>query len=391
MTVTPLELENDFGVTRERGFLPESPLSMLSAHFDPLERALKQLPGLLAAGKWGPTLETIPFLNIKKLQEHEYERFHMLLAYAVSAYVWEHWQKGVARDHIPAHIAVPFVQVSRLIGREPILSYVGYAQNNYYLLDPDGPIELGNIALMQHFLGGLDEEWFTVVHIEIEAHAGRAIYAAVRAQEAAMCGDSDQCRHELEAFAHAFSKMNAAFARMPEKCDPYIYFERVRIFIQGWFNQKALPNGVWYDGVEEYAGKPQKYRGETGAQSSFMPLFDAIFGVKHEPSVLSEHLTQVRRYMPVKHRALIETIEARPDIHSFVLEHPSLITAFNQCIDEVLKFRDVHRDYADKYIRYQSGSPGAHIQSTEIGTGGTSIFDSLAKHWQETADAKIPF
>ena len=37
------------------------------------------------------------------------------------------------------------------------------------------PIELGNIALLQNFLGGMDEEWFILVHVDIEARAGSAL------------------------------------------------------------------------------------------------------------------------------------------------------------------------------------------------------------------------
>src|SRR2546427_4821666 len=35
-----------------------------------------------------------------------------------------------------------------------------YALDNWRRLDPTSPIELGNITLLQNFLGGLDEEWF---------------------------------------------------------------------------------------------------------------------------------------------------------------------------------------------------------------------------------------
>ena len=39
-------------------------------------------------------------------------------------------------------------------------------------LDKTKPIQLDNIVLLQNFLGGLDEEWFVVVHIQIEREAG---------------------------------------------------------------------------------------------------------------------------------------------------------------------------------------------------------------------------
>ena len=59
--------------------------------------------------------------------------------------------------------------------------------------------------------------------------------------------------------------MMVTLRRMPEFCDPYIYYHRVRPYIHGWKNNPAVPNGVIYDGVEFYHGKPMQFRGETGA------------------------------------------------------------------------------------------------------------------------------
>lgn len=38
-------------------------------------------------------------------------------------------------------------------------------------------VALGNICCVNNFLGGLDEEWFRLVHVEIEAKAARAVSA----------------------------------------------------------------------------------------------------------------------------------------------------------------------------------------------------------------------
>ena len=70
--------------------------------------------------------------------------------------------------------------------------------------------------------------------------------------------------------------------RMPEKCDPFIYYNRVRPYIFGWKNNPTTPEGVVYEGVEEYENTPQIFRGETGAQSSIVPMLDALLGVTKE-------------------------------------------------------------------------------------------------------------
>ena len=87
--------------------------------------------------------------------------------------------------------------------------------------------------------------------------------------------------------------MLATLRRMPERCDPYVYFTRVRPFIHGWKNHPALPQGLRYEGVAELDG-PQQLRGETGAQSTIVPVLDALLGVSHAPDPLREYLDEMR-------------------------------------------------------------------------------------------------
>ena len=49
-------------------------------------------------------------------------------------------------------------------------------------LDVSKPIELGNIVCLNNFLGGVDEEWFRLVHVEIEAKAGPALASILPGQ-----------------------------------------------------------------------------------------------------------------------------------------------------------------------------------------------------------------
>ena len=83
----------------------------------------------------------------------------------------------------------------------------------------------------------------------------------------------------LQNVKQAWQNINKTMNRMPEGCDPYIYYHRVRPYIHGWKNNQALPQGLIYEGVEAYGGKPQQFRGETGAQSAIVPTMDALFNI----------------------------------------------------------------------------------------------------------------
>ena len=108
----------------------------------------------------------------------------------------------------------------------------------------------------------MDEDWFIMIHIAIE-HEAKEILNNLKIYYL----DKNEDQSYLENALVSIKKINQIMNRMPEKCDPFIYYNRVRPYIFGWKNNPATPNGVIYEGVEEYGGKPQLFRGETGAQS----------------------------------------------------------------------------------------------------------------------------
>ena len=147
---------------------------------------------------------------------------------------------------------------------------------------------------------------------------------------------------------------------MPEKCDPFIYYNRVRPYIFGWKNNPATPNGVIYEGVEEYGGTPQLFRGETGAQSSIVPALDALLGVIHSNDPLKEYLDEMRLYMPKEHRNLLNDLDQWSENNrSKSIREDSSVELADEIIKEVHAFRNKHLEYARIYIclLYTSPSP----------------------------------
>ena len=96
--------------------------------------------------------------------------------------------------------------MSQRLGRPPVLSYASYALDNWRRLDPSGPIALGNIVLLQNFLGGLDEEWFILVHVDIEAKAAPALASTIQAQEAVSQDQPHSLAQQLATIASATHK-----------------------------------------------------------------------------------------------------------------------------------------------------------------------------------------
>ena len=163
--------------------------------------------------------------------------------------------------------------------------------DNWGRLDAGGPIDLSNIYMIQHFLAGQDEAWFVLIHVAIEATAGRMLALMPDVIEAVAQDDKDRAQTLLEEMATVWGEINAIFDRMPERCDPYVYFERVRPYIHGWRDNPALPNGIIYEATR-YGSEAQAFRGQTGSQSSIVPAMDALFGIGHAADPVSyTHLT----------------------------------------------------------------------------------------------------
>lgn len=388
-TRTPANL-TAFDVSPERGFLPDpDPSIALPDGFAPWEEVARDLPKLLLAGRIRETIEALPSLSVDALREEaSLRRAMVILSYLGHAYVWG---EASSADRIPAVIAVPWYRVAGRLGRHPVLSYASYALDNWRRLDPADPVELGNIAIVQNFLGGGDEDWFIAVHVEIEAKAGTVLRAIGPAIAAAERGDAKALTARLEDIGAGLEAMVGVLRRMPEHCDPYIYFTRVRPYLHGWQDNPVLPEGVVYEGVEEFGGRPQRFRGETGAQSSIVPALDAVLGIGHAEDPLSRYLVEMRDYMPPGHRAFVAAIENSAPLRSKVLEEAQgdtgLRQAYNHCVDRLGRFRSTHLEFADGYIHRQaqarSGNP------TAVGTGGTPFMDYLRKHRDETLAHRI--
>jgi indoleamine 2,3-dioxygenase len=386
--MTALDDLKAFDLSEERGFLPaHDPATELPRAWAAWDEVARDLPKLLLSGGIRRRLRALPLLPDETLPAGAPLRRGMVaLSYLGHAYVWGEPDPA---DHLPASIAVPWAGLAARLGRPPVLSYASYALDNWRLLDRRGPLELGNLAIVQNFLGGADEDWFILVHVEIEARAARVLRALGPASAAAGRGDARALAERLGEIAAGIESLCATLQRMPEHCDPYVYYHRVRPYIHGWKNHPLLPHGVVYEGVARFGGRPQLFRGETGAQSGIVPALDAALGVAHADDPLRSYLLEMRDYMPPRHRAFVEAAEAAPGIRAAVRESGSreLVELYDECLRWLESFRSTHLDYAARYIYRQSQSDAAN--PTAVGTGGTPFMPYLKKHRDETAATRV--
>ena len=355
-----------------------------------LEHIASELPKLLLTGKVQTTIDGLsknalsikPLLKTNNIQEINLSMVH--LSFIAHAYIWGGKKPSKL---LPEVVAKPWVEVSNILGRPPILSYASYCLDNWYRIDKKQEISLENVALITNFLGGVDEDWFVTIHVCIEHAAKDAIAAAYEISKLKSNKDN-KLDDGLRRIIISLREVNSIFSRMPEKCDPYVYYHRVRPFIFGTKDNPDLKKGLIYE--NQFKNKPQFFRGETGAQSSIMPFLDGALGIYHTKDHLRHYLNEMRDYMPPEHRKMIEEVESISSAKELIDSSKSLKIKYNKCLEEIRRFRALHLEFAASYIHKQSQikNPFGTGGSTIKGTGGTPFMKYLKKHRDETEKQK---
>ena len=367
---------SEYGVSHQRGFLPEyDPLERLPDEYRPINAIASTMPTLLGTGQRRDKLDELPIIDLSGvITDQELECAMRGYSFFTSAYVYATGEETA--DNIPEGVAVPLCYLAKRLGRQPILSYQSYGPQNWQLIDKNGPIEIGNIEVLQNFLGVKDEIGFIIDHVEIEANAGPALCNASTAQNMAFKNTEEGLYNALQAIASSLEKMFASLEQMPSLCDPDVYYLKVRPYLHAF-------TGIVYEGVEEYGGKPQHLVGETGAQSVIVPCFYALLGINFKEDPLIRHLNGMRKYMPAKHREFVEALEKnKPLVRDWVIRNktsnPNCAVAYDKCLYFLWKFLNLHFGYADRYIHQQTQTNSSN--QTALGTGDTEFMIYLKKH-----------
>jgi indoleamine 2,3-dioxygenase len=301
------------------------------------------------------------------------------------------------------------------------------------LFDGEPTDSLDNLATQMTFTGSLDESWFYLVSVAIEARAGPIIPMMIEAIAAARRHDSTTVAKCLQLFAERLDEIGSLLERMYESCDPHVFYHRIRPFLAGSKNMAAagLPNGVMFDdgtGQQPFV----QCSGGSNAQSSIIQFFDIVLGVEHRPtgetrtdaakadsgavsSPSHGFIQEMRQYMPGAHRRFLEHMESVANIREFVTSNRNdrtLTTAYDACLAMLRSLRDKHIQLVSRYIIIKSRETRSHSRSISPkegnaqrvnlantmartgskklrGTGGTALIPFLKQARDETGEPAI--
>lgn len=367
-----------FGVSRTRGFVPDpDPINTLPETFRALDQVAPLIPALVMSRDVRRFLASLPEIDASTFADGaQAERAFLILSALTMAHVWG----GPEPDFtLPRNIAVPLVALSRRLGRPPIVMHATLVLNNWRRLDPARPLSLDNIDTQFTFTGSFDEKWFYLATLGVELAGAPAIVALTDAVTASQHGDDAALMTHLVTLEAGIKAMSAALMRLTERCDPYIFYNRIRPYLAGW----PAP-GVTYAGT---GLPPQVWAGGSAAQSSLLQSIDAALGIRHEHAHTRDFLEAMLQYMPPKHRAFVAALR---DASSIRMRSEggsaALRDAYNACIAAADEFRRKHIGLTSQYIVKQAS---VHVGPGTTGTGGTDFVEFLRESRIETARSQL--
>ncbi|KAJ7423346.1 Indoleamine 2,3-dioxygenase 2 [Willisornis vidua] len=279
----PLELSR-FQISEEFGFLLPDPLTELPAPFGPWMEIAQELPQLIASHQLRSRVHQMPQLSTQHLRGHEELHLaHLVLSFITMGYVWQEGEEGTVQV-LPRNLAVPYWEVSEALGLPPILSHADFVLANWRRKDPKG-----NLDTIIKLPGGESLRGFILVTLLVEKAAVPGIKAITRALGAILQHDEETLHSALEELAGAIEAMGEALRRMHDYVDPAVFYAVIRIFLSGWKDNPAMPDGLIYEGVSE---EPMAYSGGSAAQSTVLHAFDELLGIHH-----SEHSTEQKKLL----------------------------------------------------------------------------------------------
>lgn len=365
-----------YGLDPARGFLAATdPPRRLPDAFAPWEALHEDLPGLIMAGRVRAAIAALPVLDPLLLPEAERERALILLGIFAAAYAWG--GEALTPIRFPPPLGRPLGTLAAAMGRVPILTHATTVLSNWRRLDPAGPLDLANLDLAARILGGVDERWFFLATIGVELAGAPAVPAIVAAVNASHHGADAEIAAALEVIAAAMEAARTALARVGEWCDPYVFYHRVRRWLAGWPEPGAVLEG---SGLP-----PQVLAGGSAAQSSLLQAVDAALGIAHAGTETGSFLRAMRRYMPPRHRAFVETAEQASRVRARAATgSAALRQAHTAAVAAMEAIRRDHLALVGRYIVQPS-----RLGAAERGTGGTDFLRFLQQTRAETAAARL--
>ncbi|XP_069800405.1 indoleamine 2,3-dioxygenase 2-like isoform X2 [Dendropsophus ebraccatus] len=342
----------------------------------------EHLAELIETKKLRDEVGKMPELGIQHLKGHRQLRLaRVVLSHITMGYVWQNGETGGVKV-LPRNLAVPYHQVSQILGLPLIMVHADFVLANWKRKDPTGPLTIQNLSTIVSIPGGDSLQGFVLVTLLVEVAAIPAVNAIIRTVRVVQEDDRRALLTTLQDLEQSITKMSAALQLMYDYVDSDVYYNTIRTFLSGWKDNPNMPEGLLYEGVSE---EPLHFSGGSAAQSSVYHALDGLFGIQHQPES-TDFLLKMRNYMPPAHNQFINWVREAPSLSDYVVrsQDPALLSIFNQCISALSDNRSLHIRIVSKYVtaagaraRMKNQMGNQRPDQQERGTGGSQAMTFL--------------
>lgn len=282
---------------------------------------------------------------------------------------------------MPDNIANAWILVSEHFGYDPVLTYASSVQFNWYSTKKDiASITLEDLIVSSYITGTQTEIWFYQISLAIELESVRIIPIMQKLNTILINQDlffdiKSDIISLLESLLNSLKTIELLLAKLPEKCDPNIFFNHFRCYLSGW----DTPDFKEVGGLK-FGSAPNapifSSTGGSAAQSPIMQAVDALFNIRHphNPDGSPNYLYTIRKYMPISDRDYIRWVETwGSDFRNLCLKS-GIIQPFVNCISQIIANRQEHAGIVWKYVMVEAMKLSKDAKA--VGTGGT-VYDKF--------------
>jgi len=400
--VHPSPAEFDVNINTDTGFFPSRPLPRLPAAFEIWEAALEVARECLVLGdndwdlnktrageRWRASIVSVstrlstcdpklmieqwPVISTDVLQSdlRLLQRAHMVLAWLVNFYVHSMPPSTSESIIVPRALAVPLVEVSRVLRIAPILTFADTVLWNWELVNPYLPVSVDNMRFTNLFSGTEDERNFYATSARAELAGVEMLHIINDYSKLPNITDMtsiSKISRDLSKLTAIIEELNGIIQSVRSVVDPHVFYWEIRPWYEGSQAKGPTEPGWVYEGVGD--SDTLDLSGPSAGQSSVMHALDIFLDIDHKlkdrrspaPSANNKKadlgfMERMRLYMPGKHRDYLEHLGSmsRP-IRQLAMQTPALREPYDTAVMALKKLRDLHIRIACLYIVSMSRS-----------------------------------
>ncbi|KAI0317462.1 Indoleamine 2,3-dioxygenase [Amylostereum chailletii] len=419
----------DYDIDAATGFFPPEPLPRLDGQFEIWENALDEAVKKLSLGEdtreaakakradgesWRATIRSMPQLETACLGDdlRLLQRAHKVLAFLIQFFVHSHPPSEDKTPMIvPKCLAIPIVDVSRILGIAPVLTFADTVLWNAEPVDPRLPLSPSNVRFIHTFSGTNTEHEFYVSSMKAEMRGVeilRIVDSYVHLPNPTDVLSMSKTSRDLMRLAAVVQDLTEIMGMIKNHVDPHSFYWEVRHWYKGTPANGPDTSRWIYEGVPD--SDKLDLSGPSAGQSTVMHAIDVFLDVDHKqeqrrtpaPSEANKKadkgfMERMWKYMPGAHQQYLHDLRAIPTpIRSLAKESPRVREAYDLSVLSLKKFRDSHIQVACLYVisMARSTPPGTPEEAKERaelqvstgpskGTGG----NDLASLLKSTRDA----